>query len=81
MVNWKKYPTTFQLYLYSMFFIVVLLIGSFIVVAHEQARYQQAVKSRETSIRLAEELRQSSSDLARLVRTYVITGKPEPDYP
>lgn len=77
MVNWKKYPTTFQLYLYSMFFIVVLLIGSFIVVAHEQARYQQAVKSRETSIRLAEELRQSSSDLARLVRTYVITGKPE----
>lgn len=70
-------PSKFQAYLYSMFGIVTLLGVSFIVVVFEQARYQQAVESRTTSIRLAEELRQSSSDLARLVRTYVITGNPE----
>lgn len=73
----KKQPTKFQLYLYSMLCIVVLLIGSFIVVAYEQTHYQHAVESRDTSILLAEELRQSSNDLARLVRTYVITGDPE----
>lgn len=70
-------PSRFQAYLYAMFGIVILLLCSFIVVVFEQARYQQAVESRTTSIRLAEELRQSSSDLARLVRTYVITGNPE----
>jgi len=70
-------PSKFQSYLYAMFSIVILLLCSFIVVVFEQARYQQAVESRTTSIRLAEELRQSSIDLARLVRTYVITGNPE----
>jgi diguanylate cyclase (GGDEF)-like protein/PAS domain S-box-containing protein len=60
-----------------MFGIVALLGVSFVVVLLEQARYQKAVESRNTSIQLAEELRQSSSDLARLVRTYVITGNRE----
>lgn len=55
---------------------VVLSLGvSFFVVVYDQAKYREAVESRELSLKLAEELRQSSSDLARLVRTYVITGK------
>ncbi|TXH94346.1 MAG: diguanylate cyclase [Rheinheimera sp.] len=69
-------PGKFQRLLYLMLFIVVLLGISFFVVVFEQTKYQQAVESRETSLKLAEELRQSSSDLARLVRSYVITGNP-----
>ncbi|KUM52585.1 hypothetical protein AR688_09860 [Rheinheimera sp. EpRS3] len=56
--------------------IVVLLGISFVVLTFEQARYKDAVQNREQSIRLAAELRQSSNDLARLVRTYIITGNP-----
>lgn len=77
MKNGFNLPSKFQTYLYAMYGIVILLGVSFIVVVFEQARYQLAVESRTTSIRLAEELRQSSSDLARLVRTYVITGNRE----
>lgn len=69
-------PTRFQAVLYLMLLIVVLLGISFFIVVYEQAKYQQAVESRALSLKLSEELRQSSSDLARLVRTYVITGKP-----
>lgn len=69
-------PTRFQTVLYLMLLIVVLLGISFFVVVYEQTKYQQAEESRALSLKLAEELRQSSSDLARLVRTYVITGKP-----
>lgn len=71
----KKKPSRYQAYLYLMLAVVVLLTGSFAVVVTEQASYRSAVKNREASLKLAEELRQSSSDLARLVRTYIITGK------
>lgn len=53
----------------------VLLLGlAFVALLHEHTRYQQAIEQRELSLYLAEELRQSSTDLARMARNYVITG-------
>ncbi|WP_159972611.1 diguanylate cyclase domain-containing protein [Pseudomonas sp. 8Z] len=58
-------------------FAVVLLLGlAFAVLLREQARYRQATEIRELSLHLTEELRQSSTDLARMVRSYVITSDP-----
>ncbi len=74
MKQWQDQPKSFRLYLYAMLAIVAILCASFFVLVFEQQRYQDAVENREESIRLASELRQSSNDLARLVRTYVITG-------
>lgn len=74
MKQWQGQPKSFRLYLYAMLAIVAILCASFFVLVFEQQRYQDAVENREESIRLASELRQSSNDLARLVRTYVITG-------
>lgn len=76
MENWQGQPRAFNVYLYLMLSIVLLLGASFIVLVYEQLQYQAAVKNREQSIQLAAELRQSSNDLARLVRTYIITGNP-----
>lgn len=64
----------FTTYLYTMLGVVLLLGLAFVVLLREQLRYQEAIQQRELSLHLAEELRQSSTDLARLVRSYVITG-------
>ncbi|MCH8180537.1 MAG: diguanylate cyclase [Proteobacteria bacterium] len=64
----------FTVYLYAMLGIVGLLVVSFVLLVFEQRRYEQALDSRAVSVRYAEELRQSSNDLTRLMRTYVITG-------
>lgn len=76
MTFWKNHPSRFSLYLYMMLCIVCLLLASFVVLAFEQGKYERALDKREVSIRLAEELRQSSNDLTRLVRAYVTTGNP-----
>lgn len=73
---WQHQSLRYRLYLAMMLSIVGLLGVSFVFVAREQDRYQQTLNQRATSIRLAEELRQSSNDLTRLVRTYVATGNP-----
>ena len=73
---WKSQPSRFSLYLYLMLSIVCLLVVSFVVLAYGQAKYERALENRMLSIRLAEELRQSSNDLTRLVRAYVTTGNP-----
>ncbi len=53
-----------------------LVVGTFVayVIAEEQT--DQANDVRQQSLQLAEELRRSSDDLTRMVRTYVVTGKP-----
>ena len=76
MTFWKNHPSRFSLYLYMMLSIVCLLLVSFVVLANAQGKYERALDKREVSIRLAEELRQSSNDLTRLVRAYVTTGNP-----
>lgn len=66
--------TTFKKYLYAMLLLVILIGVSFVFLVIEQSKYESAIKSKELSIKLAEELRQSSNDLAKLARKYVITG-------
>lgn len=75
MPNRSAHPNRFTLYLYAMLAAVFMLGLAFVVLLLEQARYQKAVEQRQLSLNLAEELRQSSADLARLVRSYVITGE------
>jgi len=45
-------------------------------VSDKQAQMSQATEARYQSYLLADELRQSSDDLTRLARTYVVTGDP-----
>jgi diguanylate cyclase (GGDEF)-like protein len=55
-------------------FIVVAVIFGLYVVAEK--RIDRANETRVSSLLLADELRQSSDDLTRMVRSYVITGDP-----
>ena len=71
-----KRSTPFTVYFRAMLGILGLLVLSFVVLAYEQENYEVALNSRAESIRYAEELRQSSNDLTRLMRTYIITGNP-----
>lgn len=66
----------FSGYLGLMLVSIALLCLSFLALVYGQGRYELALKARERSILLAEELRQSSNDLTRLVRSYVMTGNP-----
>lgn len=59
-----------------MLLLVVSLAVSFGFLIHAQGNFEAAHQLRQRSILLADELRQSSNDLTRLVRTYVVTGKP-----
>ncbi|WAJ36343.1 diguanylate cyclase [Pseudomonas sp. GOM7] len=75
MPNSPIHPNRFTRYLYAMLAVVLMLGLAFVVLLLEQARYQEAVEQRRLSLNLAEELRQSSADLARMMRSYVITGE------
>jgi methyl-accepting chemotaxis protein len=55
--------------------ITFLNFGSFFLYQHAQGEITEAQKVRYESYLLADELRQSSDDLTRLVRTYVVTGE------
>ncbi|MHC5006831.1 MAG: SpoIIE family protein phosphatase [Planctomycetota bacterium] len=59
--------------------VAVLAIGAFVVVAlmvRNQDRIADAQTRRFLSYQLADEVRQSSDDLTRMARTYVVTGDP-----
>jgi len=62
------------------FFVFTGLLGSLVYVsylsAHNQDRLAVSDMRRFESYKLADELRQSSDDLTRLARTYVVTGDP-----
>ncbi|HWH72673.1 MAG TPA: EAL domain-containing protein, partial [Methylibium sp.] len=66
----------FSLYLLAMVGGILAFIASFFMVIHAEGQLQQTNETRLKSLLLADELRQSSNDLTRLVRTYVITGDP-----
>ena len=59
---------------------LVVLLGSVLYVMTRLVENQQALAASETrhyeSYKLAEELRQSSDDLTRMARTYVVTEDP-----
>ncbi|WP_245546681.1 methyl-accepting chemotaxis protein [Leeia oryzae] len=65
----------------SLFVCVVVLVGIMTVVQMQLAEstnvLNQAFKNRYISYQLADELRQSSDDLTRLARTFVMTGEPK----
>lgn len=69
--------SSFNSYLLAMLIAMVLFIISFAFYAVHERKLQAANDVRLKSLILADELRQSSNDLTRLVRTYVITGDVE----
>jgi len=64
----------FSAYLLMMLGAMVAFVGAFYAHVQIEGKLQQAHTMRLKSLLLANELRQSSNDLTRLVRTYVITG-------
>ncbi len=56
--------------------ILVVFAATFAFYAWAEREIGHANKSRQQSFLLADELRQSSDDLTRMVRTYVVTGDP-----
>jgi signal transduction histidine kinase len=64
----------------SLWLAATLLIASaaaFLVYVDAEKRIDAANERRHESLLLADELRQSSDDLTRMVRTYVVTGDPQ----
>lgn len=55
---------------------VLLLAVAFALYARSEKQVDRAHELRHRSFLLADELRQSSDDLTRMVRTYVVTGDP-----
>ena len=68
--------TRFSQYLLAMLVVVGAFLVSFVLYTRAENQLQQANELRLRSILLAEELRQSSNDLTRLVRSYVATSNP-----
>ncbi|RTL50464.1 MAG: diguanylate cyclase, partial [Rhodocyclaceae bacterium] len=66
----------FSRYLWLTLGMFVVFAGSFVVYVRAEKHIDRANERRYQSFVLAEELRQSSDDLTRMVRTYVVTGDP-----
>ena len=64
----------FNQQLWSTVALLVVLAGLFSVYAWSEKRIDRANDLRHHSFLLADELRQSSDDLTRMARTYVLTG-------
>jgi hypothetical protein len=56
--------------------LLVALIGAFVLYVWAEKQIDRANEIRFLSVQLADELRQSSDDLTRTVRSYVVTGNP-----
>jgi diguanylate cyclase (GGDEF)-like protein/PAS domain S-box-containing protein len=66
----------FSRYLWLAFAMFVVFATAFVVYAWSEKQIDRANELRLQSYLLANELRQSSDDLTRMVRTYVVTGNP-----
>ncbi len=73
----KTIGQMFRTLLVVLLFPALLLVFSLYKLGAANDRFSQAHVSRYTSYMLADELRQSSDDLTRLARTYVVSGDPE----
>jgi PAS domain S-box-containing protein len=58
------------------FAVLLVVVVAFGVYVHDEKEIDRANNLRVESLQLAAELRQSSQDLTRLVRAYVVTGEP-----
>lgn len=74
-VNATK-PPPFSRQLWWTLGMFLLFVVTFVLYVRAEDRIDQANEVRQQSLLLAHELRQSSDDLTRMVRTYVITGDP-----
>lgn len=68
--------TDFDARLFFMLTVFVLFLVSFFVYVNAERAIDTANTKRLQSFLLADELRQSSDDLTRMVRTYAVTGEP-----
>ena len=66
----------FSRYLWLTLGLFIIFAISFVAYAWTEKQVDRANEMRQQSFLLADELRQSSDDLTRMVRTYVITGDP-----
>ena len=66
----------FSRYLWLTLGMFVVFAVSFVLYVRAEKEIDRANEARQQSFQLADELRQSSDDLTRMVRTYVVTGDP-----
>lgn len=76
MTTFKGNASRFTLYLWLTVAMLVVFSVLFGVYVHAEKQIDQANDARHQSLLLAEEVRQSSEDLTRMVRAYVATGDP-----
>src|ERR1700739_4737546 len=69
--------TSFTLLLAVTALLAGLMLWALVALAHAERRAADASSARFQSYLLADELRQSSDDLTRLARTYVVTADPK----
>ena len=67
----------FASYLSACFGILLLVAAAFMFYVWTEKRIDQANELRYASRNLVDELRQSSDDLSRMARTYIVTGEPQ----
>ena len=72
----NKYLSDYHRTLWLTAAFAVLFVLTFLLYVRAEKQIDRANDLRHTSLQLAEELRQSSDDLTRMVRTYVGTGNP-----
>ncbi len=72
----KKDFFRLSIYLWLTLTAFVVFAGMFAIYVHSEKQIDKANEQRQQSIELGHELRQSSDDLTRMARTYVITGNP-----
>ena len=75
-MNLKKISTFAARYLWLTLAAVILLVAAIVLYFHAAEEISNANERRHKSFQLADELRQSSDDLTRMVRAYAIEGTP-----
>ena len=76
MPNSQKSLTKFHNTLWLTLAVFAVFVATFAFYVHSEKQIDRANDLRHISLRLASELRQSSDDLTRMVRTYIVTGTP-----
>ena len=76
MITSRGNLSQFSRYLWLTLGMFVVFAATFVLYAWAENQVARAQESRQQSYLLADELRQSSDDLTRMVRTYVVTGAP-----
>ncbi|MDE2593112.1 MAG: hypothetical protein KGL57_02650 [Burkholderiales bacterium] len=70
----RRSLSRFSIFVWLTLLIIAVVVASFTVYVHAEKQIDRANEQRLQSFWLADELRQSSDELTRMVRTYVATG-------